>query len=73
MNLIKLRSFARAGLALASLSIIAGGAITYFGFYDFGDVLMIFGAALLIISAFALARTPTGDKDALPGIRTDAE
>ena len=64
MNRLRLRSFARGSLAIASTAIIAGGLLMYTGHIDLGDALMIFGAALLIIGAAALANTPTGDKDA---------
>ena len=64
MRLTNLREYSRYGLAIASICIIVGGVLMYEGALDLGDYIMIFGAGLLMVSAFALARTPTGDIDA---------
>ena len=64
MSRIALRDFSRYGLSLASLLVIAGGAMMALGWVELGDAVMISGAALLVVSAIGLANTPTGDNDA---------
>ena len=64
MSRIGIGRYAQYGLSLASLLVIAGGVMMALGWIVAGDAVMIFGAALLMLSAVALANTPTGDSDA---------
>ncbi len=63
MDLIKLRSRARAMMMIGSVAILVGTGIMVHGEMDFGDGVLIAGIVLLIIGVSMLARTPPGDQD----------
>jgi len=63
MDVLRLRSIARAMLALGASGLIGGGVVIALGLPDLGDAVMVVGGASLMIGALLLTRTPTGDKD----------
>ncbi|WP_427967265.1 hypothetical protein [Altererythrobacter sp.] len=63
MDLVKLRSRARAMMMIGSVAILVGTGIMVHGEMDFGDGVLIAGIVLLIIGVSMLARTPPGDQD----------
>ena len=63
MDVLRLRSIARAMLALGASGLIGGGVVIALGLPDIGDAVMVVGGASLMIGALLLTRTPTGDKD----------
>ena len=71
MSVFKLRLYSRYAMAIASLSIMAGGVLMYLHFLNLGDGLMIFGLALLIGGSLALSHTPSEIQESETGREED--